>query len=81
MVCVQVYAAPLKGGGRAVVLFNRHHPEYPLHAITVRWPMLGYEGSDLAVVRDLYARKDLGNHAGTANMAKSSEGPVLSSYH
>jgi Alpha galactosidase C-terminal beta sandwich domain len=47
-----------------VVLFNRHHPEYPLHDVTVTWDMLGYEGSEEAVVRDLFARSDLGRHAG-----------------
>ena len=26
--CLQVYAGPLKGGARAVVLFNRHSPDY-----------------------------------------------------
>lgn len=60
----QVYAAPLAGGGRAVVLFNRHHPEYPLNNVTVDWAMLGYSGDEKAAVRDLYKRSDLGTHSG-----------------
>ena len=62
--CMQVYAAPLQGGGRAVVLFNRHHPEYPTNGVTVRWDMLGFNSCEDAVVRDLYKRADLGTHAG-----------------
>ena len=61
---MQVYAAPLQGGGRAVVLFNRHHPEYKFNDVTVTWPMLGYVGCEDAVVRNLYKRSDLGTHAG-----------------
>jgi Alpha galactosidase C-terminal beta sandwich domain len=61
---MQVYAAPLQGGGRAVVLFNRHHPEYKFNDVTVTWPMLGYVGCEDAVVRDLYKRSNLGTHAG-----------------
>lgn len=61
---MQVYAAPLQGGGCAVVLFNRHHPEYPFNNITVNWSMLGYDDGETATVRDLYARSDLGKHSG-----------------
>ena len=59
---VQVYAGPLHGGSRAVVLFNRHAigTQYPISNITVTWRQLGF-GSDVkAIVRDLHAEKDLG---------------------
>lgn len=60
----QVYAAPLAGGARAVVLFNRHHPEYPFNNISVSWEQLGYSPDSRAVVRDLYEEKDLGTFTG-----------------
>jgi alpha-galactosidase len=69
---MQVYAAPLQGGGRAVVLFNRHHPEYRFNDVTVTWPMLGYVGCEDAVVRDLYKRSDLGTHAGEQQLCSLS---------
>jgi hypothetical protein len=37
---VQVYAGPLQGGGRAVVLLNRLHAGGP-NVVTVSWGMLG----------------------------------------
>ena len=58
----QVYAGPLEGGSRAVVLFNRHAigTQYPISNITVTWAQLGYDSDVDAVVRDLHAEKDLG---------------------
>lgn len=58
----QVYAGPLSGGGRAVVLFNRHSSgtQYPISNITVNWAMLGYKPGTEAAVRDLFSRQDLG---------------------
>lgn len=41
---VQIYAAPLAGGARAVVLFNRHQhldPNFPSQNITVWWGSIG----------------------------------------
>lgn len=60
----EVWAAPLTGNARAVILFNRHRTWFPV-TIRVTWEQLGYtsEGSPSgfkAAVRDLYAGKDLG---------------------
>jgi translation initiation factor IF-2 len=59
---VQVYAGPLKGGSRAVVLFNRHSitTQYPITNVTVTWDHLGYPSDAQATVRDLHAAKDVG---------------------
>lgn len=59
---VQVYAGPLKGGSRAVVLFNRHSitTQYPISNVTVTWEQLGYPSDIKADVRDLHAAKTLG---------------------
>lgn len=61
---MQVYAAPLAGGGRAVALFNRHNTEYHFNNMTVSWGMLGYDNGEKATVRDLFKRSDLGTHSG-----------------
>eukprot|EP00775_Hariotina_reticulata_P007706 gene7706-7905_t len=59
----EIWAAPLAGGERAVILFNRHWTGNPLH-MTVTWAQLGFPGADKpgfkAAVRDLYAEQDLG---------------------
>lgn len=59
---VQVYAGPLCGGSRAVVLFNRHTigTQYPISNITVTWRQIGFASDVKATVRDLHAEKDLG---------------------
>ena len=59
---MQVYAGPLKGGSRAVVLFNRHSitTQYPISNVTVTWEQLGYPSDAQATVRDLHAEKDVG---------------------
>lgn len=61
----QIYAAPLAGGGRAVVLHNRHSILSHLQAanITVRWVQLGFAPEEEVAVRDLYRRQDLGTFA------------------
>lgn len=41
---MQVYAAPLQDGSRAVALFNRHlntDPIFPDQNLTVLWPSIG----------------------------------------
>ena len=41
---LQIYAAPLKGGARAVVLFNRHQqldPMFNVQNLTVFWGSIG----------------------------------------
>ncbi|KAL4458746.1 hypothetical protein ABPG75_013611 [Micractinium tetrahymenae] len=58
----RVYAAPLAGGGRAVVLLNLHTPggQYVVSNISVSWEELGLPAGTPAAVRDLYATADLG---------------------
>ena len=62
----QVYAGPLEGGARAVVLFNRHSPDYRYNNMTVTWEQLGYDTDEAAVVRDMFLREDLGEYTGEA---------------
>jgi len=59
----EVWAGPLDDGGRVVVLFNRHviNSQYPLQNITVNWTMLGYPEETLVTVRDMYAKRTIGN--------------------
>jgi hypothetical protein len=66
----EVWAAPLVNNQRAVVLFNRHWTLAP-KTIRVTWAQLGYTneaasgpGSFRAMVRDLYAERDLGVYEG-----------------
>ncbi|KAL4435858.1 hypothetical protein ABPG77_000620 [Micractinium sp. CCAP 211/92] len=58
----RVYAAPLAGGGRAVVLLNLHTTggQYLVSNISVSWAQLGLPAGTAAAVRDLYAEADLG---------------------
>lgn len=59
---LQVYAGPLKGGSRAVIMFNRHSitTQYPISNVTVTWQQLGYPSDVQATVRDLHAEKEVG---------------------
>lgn len=59
---LEVYAAPLSGGARAVVMFNRHttDSQYATSNITVTWEQLGLPADAQCGVRDLYTRMDLG---------------------
>ena len=44
MLALQIYAAPLKGGSRAVVMFNRHQyldPLFNVQNLTVFWSNIG----------------------------------------
>jgi hypothetical protein len=58
--CPQIYAAPLAGGARAVVLFNAGPLEAGAASMTVRWEQLGLPNGTKAAVRDLYAGKGPG---------------------
>jgi alpha-galactosidase len=58
---LEVWARPLEGGGRAVVLFNRGKDE---QSLSVAWEDLGYPGHFKAAVRDLWQHKDLGQFTG-----------------
>jgi alpha-galactosidase len=52
----EVWARPIKGGGRAVVLLNR---SAQARDITVTWEALNYPGNLKAAVRDLWTHQDL----------------------
>ena len=58
---LEVWARPLEGGDRAVILFNRGLAE---QEISVQWADLGYPGHLAGAVRDLWQKKDLGKFSG-----------------
>ncbi len=58
---LEVWARPLKGGGRAVVLLNRGAAPAE---VRVDWSMLDYPATLSGRVRDLWAGKDLGPRKG-----------------
>lgn len=63
----QIYAGPLEGSARAVVLLNLHTiwGQYLVSNLTVTWEQLGLPEGAAATVRDLYAEKDLGVFTGS----------------
>ncbi len=58
---LEIWADPLSNGSQAVLLFNRSSGSQP---ITVQWSDSGFPTDHAAVVRDLWARKDLGTFTG-----------------
>ncbi len=71
---LEVWARPLEGGGRAVVLLNRG--TVPAE-IRVDWKQLDYPAGLKAKVRDLWAGKDLGAHAGRYQASAAAHGVVM----
>jgi len=71
---LEVWARPLQGGNRAVILFNRGAAE---QTITVNWEDLGYPSHLSATVRDLWQQKDLGKFAGKFSATVPSHGVVM----
>jgi hypothetical protein len=59
---LEVWAGPLSDGSQAVVLLSRAHSGND--TITVQWTDLGFPSNHSALVRDLWARKDLGVFTG-----------------
>jgi hypothetical protein len=55
---LEVWAGPLEDGSQAVVLLNR--ADNGTEPITVKWSDIGFPVGHSAVVRDLWARKDIG---------------------
>ncbi len=55
---LEVWAGPLSDGSQAVVLLNR--VDVGSEPITVQWSDIGFPADHSAVVRDLWARQDLG---------------------
>ncbi|KAK9834859.1 hypothetical protein WJX81_004379 [Elliptochloris bilobata] len=65
---MEVYAGPLAGSARAVVLFNRHHAgdvNVNSRNLTVSWTLIGICPTQTAAVRDLYLQQDLGSFTGS----------------
>jgi len=60
---LEIWADPLYDGSQAVVLLNRIHSGS--ESITVKWSDIGFPVDHSAVVRDLWARKDLGTFTGS----------------
>lgn len=59
----EVWAGPLHDGSQAVLLFNRANiGDEP---ITVKWTDLNFPSNHSALVRDLWAKKDLGTFIGS----------------
>ncbi len=54
---LEVWAGPLVDAAVAVVLLNRGKTSAPM---TVRWADIGLPVEDLAIVRDLWTRKNIG---------------------
>ncbi|HVY85723.1 MAG TPA: glycoside hydrolase family 27 protein [Caulobacterales bacterium] len=71
---LEVWARPLAGGGRAVVLLNRAAAPHP---ITVTWEQLNYPARLSMRVRDLWAHRGLGNAAGRFTATAPGHGVVM----
>ncbi|MDE2183982.1 MAG: glycoside hydrolase family 27 protein [Alphaproteobacteria bacterium] len=70
----EVWARPIGGGGRAVVLLNRSMQP---HAITVTWRELEYPDGLSAAVRDLWKHADLPKAAGAFTAEVQGHGVVM----
>jgi len=71
---LEVWARPLQGGNRAVILLNRSARELK---IGVGWETLGYPNHLSAAVRDLWQHKDLGKFTGNFSAVVPSHGVVM----
>ena len=71
---LEVWAKQMQDGSRAVVLLNRGGSEQPM---TLRWEQIGYPGHLAAVVRDLWAHKELGKFTGKFSTSVESHGVVM----
>ncbi|CAF0791921.1 unnamed protein product [Rotaria sordida] len=60
---LEIWAGPLSDGSQAVLLFNR--VDSGSEPITVKWSDIGFPINQSDVVRDLWARKDLGTFTGS----------------
>jgi hypothetical protein len=59
---LEIWAGPLSDGSQAVVLLNRG--DSGSEPITVQWSDINFPVDHSAVVRDLWARKDIGTFIG-----------------
>ncbi len=60
---LEVWAGPLSNNSQAVLLFNRGN--VGSEPITVKWTDIGLPADKPALVRDLWARKDIGTFTGS----------------
>jgi len=72
---LEVWASPLSGGSQAVILFNRG--DNGREEITVKWSDIGFSVDHSAVVRDLWARKDIGVFTGNYTSPKIDSHAVM----
>jgi alpha-galactosidase len=70
----EVWSRQLADGSRAVVLLNRGAAEQPVQAM---WTDLGYPEHASAMVRDLWAHRDLGKSTGSFSTTVPSHGVVM----
>ncbi|OOG58537.1 alpha-galactosidase [Rhodanobacter sp. B05] len=70
----EVWARPLKGGGRAVVLLNRSKASHP---VTVTWEDLHLPASLRLKVRDLWTHQDLPAAKGSFSAEVPTHGVVM----
>lgn len=70
----EVWAKPLAGGGRALVLFNRGEAPAEIRA---DWAMLEVPASVTFAVRDLWAHRDLGKRRGSIAATVAPHGVVM----
>ncbi len=72
---LEIWAGPLSGGSQAVVLLNRGDSNN--EQITVQWTDIGFSVDHSAVVRDLWAHKDLGIFTGNYTSQKIASHGVM----
>jgi len=65
---LEIWAGPLSGGSQAVVVLNRG--DSGSEQITVKWTDIGFPVDQSAIVRDLWARKDIGTFKGNYTSPK-----------
>jgi alpha-galactosidase len=71
---LEVWARELADGGRAVILLNRGAQEA---TIAVQWPEIGYPATVPALVRDLWAHRDVGKLTGRYEAVVPAHGVVM----
>lgn len=74
----QVWTKPMSDGSKAIVLFNNGIKDVNVTAkITVEWSWLAWGDSSVALVRDLWQHKDLGNFKGSFTAEVEYHGVVM----
>jgi alpha-galactosidase len=71
---LEVWARELADGSRAVILLNRGTQEA---RIAVQWPEIGYPATVAALVRDLWAHRDVGKLTGHYEAVVPAHGVVM----